>query len=584
MTAFTLRSAAVFTLGCLAAWPESPRTALGGDDPAKEAPKVTYEDDVQPILRQKCASCHNTDKRSGDLDVTNYTNLMQGGGSGKVVEPGDSSSSYLFSLVTHEEEPYMPPESPKIPDDMLETIRKWIDGGLLENRGSEAVASNKKKVDFALKDAPTDRPAEPPMPGRLSLESPLHTNVDTAVTALATSPWSPLVAVAGQQQVLLYHAQSLQPLGVLPFPEGVARVLRFSRNGSLLLAGGGQGAVSGKVVVWEVKTGARVFEIGDELDSVLAADISSDQTLIALGGPQKVVRIYSTETGQLLHELRKHTDWIYSLEFSPDGVLLATGDRAGNLFIWEGWTGREYLTLSGHSAAITAVSWRSDSNILASASEDGSIRLWEMENGTQVANWNAHGGGVLGLEFARDGRLLSCGRDNLTKLFDQGGQQLVAFEAFPDLALRATFCDETNRAVAGDWRGEIRVWNAADGARTGNLTANPLTLVQRLAEASARLAQQQAELQPLQLAAQSAQATLDQLNAELAAAQQKLNAGTAAAQPDIDRITALLAPATEAQTAASQAAEAAAAAVQTAQADVARWNEEIAFAQSQVAP
>ena len=304
--------------------------------------------------------------------------------------------------------------------------------------------------------------------------------------------------------------------------------------------------MSGKVVVWEVKTGARVFEIGDELDSVLAADISSDQTLIALGGPQKVVRIYSTETGQLLHELRKHTDWIYSLEFSPDGVLLATGDRAGNLFVWEGWTGREYLTLSGHTAAITAVSWRSDSNILASASEDASIRLWEMENGTQVANWNAHGGGVLALEFARDGRLLSCGRDNLTKLFDQGGQQLVAFEAFPDLALRATFCDETNRAVAGDWRGEIRVWNAVDGARAGNLTANPLTLAQRLAVASARLAQKQGELQPLQLAAQAAQATLDQLNAELAAAQQKLNAGTAAAQQDIDRITALIAPATEA--------------------------------------
>ena len=231
MNACTIRSVAVFTFCCLAAWPGLPRTASGGEEPAKEAPKVTYEDDVQPILRQKCASCHNTDKRSGDLDVTNYTNLMQGGGSGKVVEPGDSSSSYLFSLVTHEEEPYMPPESPKIPDEMLETIRKWIDGGLLENRGSQAVASNKKKVDFALKDAPTDRPAEPPMPGRLSLESPLHTSVDSAVTALATSPWSPLVAVAGEQQVLLYHAQSLQPLGVLPFPEGVARVLRFSRNG-----------------------------------------------------------------------------------------------------------------------------------------------------------------------------------------------------------------------------------------------------------------------------------------------------------------------------------------------------------------
>ena len=53
------------------------------------------------------------------------------------------------------------------------------------------------------------------------------------------------------------------------------------------------------MVVWDIHSGRRIIEIGDELDEVLAADISSDQTLIALGGPQRVVRIYATETGQL---------------------------------------------------------------------------------------------------------------------------------------------------------------------------------------------------------------------------------------------------------------------------------------------
>ena len=97
----------------------------------KKPPKVTYEDDVKPILRQKCFSCHNPDKKMGDLDMTSYTNLMLGGGSGEVIEPGDSSSSYLYLLITHDSEPYMPPESPKIPDTMIETIRKWIDGGVI---------------------------------------------------------------------------------------------------------------------------------------------------------------------------------------------------------------------------------------------------------------------------------------------------------------------------------------------------------------------------------------------------------------------------------------------------------------------
>ena len=53
---------------------------------AQAQEKVTYEDHIKPIFRQHCANCHNPDKKSGGLDLTNYLNLMQGGSSGTVVE------------------------------------------------------------------------------------------------------------------------------------------------------------------------------------------------------------------------------------------------------------------------------------------------------------------------------------------------------------------------------------------------------------------------------------------------------------------------------------------------------------------
>ena len=497
--------------------------ATGGVNPAvaqpkKKPPKITYDDHVKPILRQKCFSCHNPDKKSADLDVTNYTNLMQGGASGTVIEPGDSGSSYLYGLVSHAEEPYMPPDSPKLPDEMVETIRKWIDGGVLENMGSKALASKKKKFNLALMTAPTARPEVSPMPARLSLEPFTRTTANTAVSALATSPWSPLAAVAGQKQIFLYDTKELQLVGVLPFPEGIPQVLKFSRNGRLLLAGGGRGGATGKVVVWDITTGERVIEVGDELDAVLAADISSDQTLIALGGPQRVVRIYSTESGRLLHELRKHTNWIYSLEFSPDSVLLASGDRNGGLFVWEAWTGREYLTLKGHGNGVTDVSWRSDSNVLASCSVDSTVRLWEMENGGQIKSWGAHGGGAASVEFLRDGRLVSCGRDRVTKLWDQNGAQQRAFAAFGELALEVTYCDETNRCIAGDWTGDIRIWDAADGKQLGELSSNPPKLAERLAESQVQLATRQKEQKPPAAAYQGAQAAVEKTQADLVAA------------------------------------------------------------------
>ena len=480
--------------------------------------KVNYEDHVKPIFRKYCLNCHNTNKKTADLDLSNYTALMQGGGSGAAIEPGTPGDSYLFNLITHESEPFMPPETDKIPDPMIQIVRKWIEGGAPETSSSKVMLPKKQSVNLSVDVSAGARPeGPPPMPDVLGLEPVVYTSATTAVSAIATSPWAKLVAVAGQKQVVLYSSETLQPLGVLAFPEGQARVLKFSRNGALLLAGGGHGAAKGLAVVWDIKTGQRIIQVGDELDEVLAADISADQSLVALGGPGKVVRVYSTATGELAYEIVKHTDWISSLEFSPDSILLATSDRAGGLHVWESFTGREYLTLNGHKGGVSAVSWRIDSNVLASASADTTIKLWEMENGGNIKSWAAHGGGVLSIEFCRDSRVVSCGRDKVAKIWDPNGAQLLAFEAFADLALQVSHCDESNRVIAGDWTGEVRVWNAADGVRIGNLTTNPPLLEARL---------------------QQAEAQIGGLNEKLAAARTGLGAATAAKTAHVQKIEA----------------------------------------------
>ena len=74
--------------------------ALAGPVPAGRAAappkaKVTYQDHVAPVLRSRCGSCHNADKQKGGLNLDNYGGAMQGGGSGKVVEPGDPRDALL---------------------------------------------------------------------------------------------------------------------------------------------------------------------------------------------------------------------------------------------------------------------------------------------------------------------------------------------------------------------------------------------------------------------------------------------------------------------------------------------------------
>src|SRR5262245_7795144 len=348
---------------------------LGALTPAADAQKVTFDEHVLPIMKDKCAGCHNQDKKRGGLVVVNYTQLMTGGSSGAVVKPGDPEGSTLYQLMAHTREPIMPPKSQKPPKEVLDVIQKWIAGGAPENAGSKVIIPNRPKVDFSLAAVTKGKPAGPPPmpPATLPLEPPVRAPRETALTALAASPWGPLVAVGGQKQVLLYNSDSLDLLGVLPFPEGTPHVLKFSRNGSLLLAGGGRGGKAGKVVIWSVTKAERLFTVGNENDSVLAADVSPDQSRVALGGPGQVVRIYNTKDGKLAHEIKKHTDWVTSLEYSPDGVLLASGDRNGGLMVWEAFHAREMHTLKGHTAAITEITWRADSNVVGSCSEDGTV-------------------------------------------------------------------------------------------------------------------------------------------------------------------------------------------------------------------
>src|SRR5580698_3205410 len=273
------RSIMRFAVGLLPALACCFQSVLRADDapPAK----ITYDEHVRPILREHCATCHNQDTKKSDLAIDSYSALMHGGASGEVITAGDPDGSRLWGLVNHSEEPKMPPNQDKLPDAKLQVIRAWILGGALENAGSTAKAAKKPAMNLSLS-AGSAKPAGPAiMPEGLWRQPVVSTTRAAAVTALASSPWAPLVAIAGQKQVSLYHSDSGNLLGVLPFPEGVPYVLKFSRSGALLLAGGGQGARQGKVVVFDVKTGQRAFEVGDELDVVLAADINENHTRIA---------------------------------------------------------------------------------------------------------------------------------------------------------------------------------------------------------------------------------------------------------------------------------------------------------------
>jgi WD40 repeat protein len=474
-----------FIVACIAT-PTFAQDAKPADPKAKDA--VTYKDHVSPILRKHCINCHNPDKATSDLNVTTYQTLMTGGSSGESIQPGNPDQSLLYRVVAHLEEPHMPPKQPKIPEADLAVIKKWIELGAPETSAGAAKSAS-RKIDIDVAAVTTGKPEGPPPmpPARLPEVALPKTSRPHPITAMAASPWAPLLAVAGHERILLYNTDTLEPIGVLPFPERIPHVLKFSRNGKVLLAGGGQGAASGRVVLFDVTTGERITDIGDETDIVLAADISANHKLVALGGPSKIIKIYETETGELKHRIKKHTDWVTAMEFSPDGTLLATGDRNGGVYVWEAETGGGVFTLGDHREQITDMSWRSDGQMLATSSEDGRVILWYAEDGFPTRTINATAGGqpvrapatrgkpagVLAVAYAKDGSLATVGRDNSARLWQANGNQTAKLDGFPDVPSRVAFSHDTQRLFAGDFTGTVRVWTVKDKQPVGELTAKP---------------------------------------------------------------------------------------------------------------
>src|SRR5690348_17839246 len=97
--------------------------------PAKAEDKVNYAEHLAPLIEANCAKCHNGDKKKADLDLTSYGGVLKGSGSGAIVTSGSLDGSKLWKALTHAEEPFMPPNRPKLPDKELEVFKQWILGG-----------------------------------------------------------------------------------------------------------------------------------------------------------------------------------------------------------------------------------------------------------------------------------------------------------------------------------------------------------------------------------------------------------------------------------------------------------------------
>ena len=93
------------------------------------ADKIDFEKDVQPILAQKCHSCHGPQVQQSGLRLDRRQAAMRGGDYGPVIIPGKSAESKLIRRVVNGDGGLQMPPTGPLSDEEIAILRAWIDQG-----------------------------------------------------------------------------------------------------------------------------------------------------------------------------------------------------------------------------------------------------------------------------------------------------------------------------------------------------------------------------------------------------------------------------------------------------------------------
>lgn len=122
---------------------------------AAETP--TYAKHVQPILADRCYSCHGPEKQKGELRLDSPEAIRKGGKNGAILTPGDPAKSTLYSLtlLPAGDDDIMPAKGDPLTQAQTDAIRDWIKAGAVFD-GVAAVAAKPEPVSAPVHLGPSD--------------------------------------------------------------------------------------------------------------------------------------------------------------------------------------------------------------------------------------------------------------------------------------------------------------------------------------------------------------------------------------------------------------------------------------------
>jgi WD40 repeat protein len=194
--------------------------------------------------------------------------------------------------------------------------------------------------------------------------------------AVAVSGNGQLLAIAYANQIVFFnpHDPKLQPIGAAIQGRVVCITIYFVGK---LLAGA---TAQGDVQIWSREDGSvrKNFPGGFGVSTMR---FSQESDLLALGGKAGRVSLWNLQSGATIFDAKKHSAIVNAIAFSADGKLLATGSDDRTAIIWESGSGKARRTLKGHDFTVTSLAFSPGADLLAVGSGNASVVLWDVATG-----------------------------------------------------------------------------------------------------------------------------------------------------------------------------------------------------------